>query len=903
MIFPNNKTVPLSKDIGCSSTFLESLGISDPRTDLDTVLTAIDLALSLEIETRTLQIDAINARMDQHLASNTAHQAVDLVNSPSGNLAATNVQAALDELQSDVDTRALQSDHLAEVSARTAGDLSLQQQVDGERSPLRMTSSGTVVNVAGARSFRQSASGAISNLVVPNGSMLAQFGGASIDFSSGVITYSDSSTEAFDRIDFTANAGKYAKYAIVLLPGEPNTLLIIAGTSIAASPDAAEEPAFSGGIPIGFITVKDDGTGSVGTIEALSSANVAQAVSVGADTSGDEASPLDPNIDELFVYYTRSDFSLENKSFFGSTTGVDQVLGLKKIVLNSGDEFVSSVLSGPQFKSDSVVIDSAQARLLYSVGKTDKSPTVYMSRDGGSSWTSADVYLPGSETAASYHGDVVIAETSFDATPLAQFGAASLLSVSAKKVALVFSLDFDATVSAVSAEAFITGSTGLVRASLHSVNFGIPQSQLAASLDEYAIGSEITGTASKKTFSITPVLIKAGQQYAIVLEAIASDGDVGVKKTSAGTGANISSATNAGFGWTASGDQLSGSVEGAGADLVLKVVSSTDESEFLGFGVNYCSLAPESTEQGSSSFEDHVVTAAEAASGVVELSTVRFSPGERQLRAVRSGLLLISPDFVEIASNRVGFQPGELTAGEHLRFFVQYGVVGTDNKALSRLNALFDVVVGTTQQVADGIATTSSILDAMAAVPEGGTIFWLSGTYTGNLVINKTVRIVGKGYGVRLNGSLFFQSASNCEVEGIRVSGNIQFDALSSKNYFRGWQDAGFTLTDLGSANNYFTPAPLYPPTPSITGTDIDWSTGVQFKVTLNSSRTFTFSNAADGQAIVVVVTAVGGVNAVFPATVVWPGGLAPTQTANKTDIYTFMKVGSVIYGSAVSGY
>lgn len=54
-----------------------------------------------------------------HESDVTAHPASSIVNTPSGNLAATEVQAALNELQSDIDTRATSSDLTTHTSAST----------------------------------------------------------------------------------------------------------------------------------------------------------------------------------------------------------------------------------------------------------------------------------------------------------------------------------------------------------------------------------------------------------------------------------------------------------------------------------------------------------------------------------------------------------------------------------------------------------------------------------------------------------------------------------------------------------------------------------------------------------------------------------------------------------------
>lgn len=84
-------------------------------------------------------------------------------------------------------------------------------------------------------------------------------------------------------------------------------------------------------------------------------------------------------------------------------------------------------------------------------------------------------------------------------------------------------------------------------------------------------------------------------------------------------------------------------------------------------------------------------------------------------------------------------------------------------------------------------------------------------------------------------------------------------------------------------------------------GTSVDWSLSSSFSKTLSANTTFTFANATDGQVIVMTVLNTASNYTVTWPTVSWSGGSAPTQTTGaKTDVYTFMKVGSTIFGSAV---
>lgn len=85
-----------------------------------------------------------------------------------------------------------------------------------------------------------------------------------------------------------------------------------------------------------------------------------------------------------------------------------------------------------------------------------------------------------------------------------------------------------------------------------------------------------------------------------------------------------------------------------------------------------------------------------------------------------------------------------------------------------------------------------------------------------------------------------------------------------------------------------------------VSGTSIDWSTGGVFTYTVASSVTFTFANVTAGRVIKVVITGDASHTVTWP-TVKWPGGVAPTQTLSKIDVYTFIGMSSgAIMGSAV---
>ena len=86
----------------------------------------------------------------------------------------------------------------------------------------------------------------------------------------------------------------------------------------------------------------------------------------------------------------------------------------------------------------------------------------------------------------------------------------------------------------------------------------------------------------------------------------------------------------------------------------------------------------------------------------------------------------------------------------------------------------------------------------------------------------------------------------------------------------------------------------------------IDWSAGNVFTKTVVADTAFSFTNVRDGQTIIVCIKQGGsGGNAVGFFGVVWSGGVAPvaTATAGKSDIFTFIRAGVIIYGTVQKNF
>lgn len=116
---------------------------------------------------------------------------------------------------------------------------------------------------------------------------------------------------------------------------------------------------------------------------------------------------------------------------------------------------------------------------------------------------------------------------------------------------------------------------------------------------------------------------------------------------------------------------------------------------------------------------------------------------------------------------------------------------------------------------------------------------------------------------------------------------------------------SGGIVTASGTAtlSNKTLTSPIYTEA-AIAALDIDWATAVTFRKTLSANSTFTFSNLADGKQINVALTNTASNYTVTWPTVTWAGASTPVQTVGaKTDIYTFIRINGVVYGSVIQNF
>jgi hypothetical protein len=173
----------------------------------------------------------------------------------------------------------------------------------------------------------------------------------------------------------------------------------------------------------------------------------------------------------------------------------------------------------------------------------------------------------------------------------------------------------------------------------------------------------------------------------------------------------------------------------------------------------------------------------------------------------------------------------------------------------------------------------------------GGDVFG-PGTSTDNTIArwNGTAGDAIQGTGIVIDDS---NNVSG--VEDLTIDGTLDFSGATFASALP-VAGGGTASTTAAAARVALNPACV-----QISASAIDWSLSEKFYKTLSANTTFTFSNATDGQTIVVALTNTASNYTVTWPTVAWTAATAPTQTTGaKTDIYTFIKVGSTVYGSAV---
>jgi hypothetical protein len=692
---------------------------------------------------------------------------------------ATKVQDYLDNLVAEY-----RNADIVEAAERFSQDSLINSRIDTEIAQLRATANNPnnkVVNIASSIATRPDG----TQLRLPNGSLLTDFTGGSINFATGAVT---GSVGSFSRINFSGQAGKWAKYSLILLPTQPDAVLVVPGINYYASLSAAQndtsDPSVSGGIPIAIICVQDNGSGGTGTINDIAQSHIMQVRASGSGSGGSgSGSPLDPDQESNYAFYARSDFSVDKKLFYGSISGsaVDQILGLGRISFTGNGIFNSSNLVGEQQRQEANVINRATVKLRYDSNFKDPAPIVSLSRNGGITYQTATLSNPASST------ELWLADATWSSQESGQ-NTTTATPISDRMISTSFSPAYDQVVTSFAVYMRTASSSGTITAYIRNTASGgiIPTTVVAQSAVVLNCGADIVNTFAYFTFPISAVTLKAGTTYALTVEGssgVTISSVLGSTSLSNSLGFVFDGAVNSGSGWSGNPSGIPVIVNSAGTDLRLRVQSSvpTTEHRLLGFGVDFVLVGP-ATVSGMFGQEARTITATEASTGIVTFSSLTYVPGARQLYAKSLGHLYMGPeDFVELAPNQIQFTPGFFIAGQVVVFFVAYGLVdGTSSESLPKINALEEIIVGTPAQVSAGMAGYSNLQGAISIASPGQRIALLRGVFTGPITIDREVHIYGRGRGSEISGTITISSTGGgTSIKNCRLNGNTSIDTLA----------------------------------------------------------------------------------------------------------------------------
>ena len=452
---------------------------------------------------------------------------------------------------------------------------------------------------------------------------------------------------------------------------------------------------------------------------------------------------LDPSPESTFTYYTRSDFTFDRATFFGSTTGTNNILTAGKIVLNATQQFISANLVGSVMIADAPIVNAAQANILYNPGFIDSSPTVSISRDGGNSWVAA--------WQQTVSGKAVVADVLFpsSSSPLFDAGTPNGTQTAAFYIAEIFQPTFHTTFTAFGAYVKLASasSSGTVVGKLMAVAGGVPTTTIATSRETLVVGQDITTTSAYKVFSFANVVLHPDTQYALVLYSTGMAVNLSADQATSAPAYILGSATSAnGSSWTGSGStDLAFQIYGTGIDVQLKVVSGTASSELVGFGVEMVLDTP-TTYAGDASFETRVITATEATTGTITLYSVRFTPGTHQLHCNVSGHDFVAPSFSELGGGVVQFPINFFSTGDVANFYVTYGLTNLSNVPVTINNMVSSNSTLGSVTIPSGFTLDKPWMD----IPAGATVsgsgnIETTGTITGAGILASSGTVLSTG--------------------------------------------------------------------------------------------------------------------------------------------------------------
>jgi hypothetical protein len=134
------------------------------------------------------------------------------------------------------------------------------------------------------------------------------------------------------------------------------------------------------------------------------------------------------------------------------------------------------------------------------------------------------------------------------------------------------------------------------------------------------------------------------------------------------------------------------------------------------------------------------------------------------------------------------------------------GSIDTNSVNSAKLLSFYDAIVGSTAEVASGVAQYDNLQAAHNAVPTKGTILVLKSATTGPLIISKNVSIFGQGWGSQISAAVQLQNTANfCTIKNVRFMANVTVDVGSIGHHITDvFVASGFSINDANpfGANN-----------------------------------------------------------------------------------------------------
>lgn len=780
-ILPNSRTAPQAKDLSLNTAVSLKIGAS-AREDLDSVITKTDIAINAEATARAAADVVLQTNIDNHINdTSAAHMASAIGFTPAGTVGSTDVQAAISEVATEYIAAVG-----AEATLRSNADIALGARIDVEIQPLRLLATSPTANTTiTIKSSQTTRIDGTKIRTVSGGSTSDFLTDATINFATGSVT---GNVNAFTLLNFTGNAGKYGKYALVLLSTHPDYVSVLPGTSFGTTADNTTDPSFIGGTAIGIVTVLDDGSGGIGTINAITQSLLTQSTAPVVDFNLNTGI-LTPSPgysilihDPLESVRNGTDDTIDNSLSQAAYTSQHSLYQIscdktKTVSSNSGTSILINATPGfVVHPGDVIYVTSGVEAGTWRFVSTVSTPTSFVID------TSFNTNL--------VPGVTLMLSQAVHTKDLAGFGSASELNRPG-----------DSFPSTDILQCLISYSDSL------STNDEIADLNSQARIVSSASNSGtqfLVGTPTSDTFTqnvltrptgvglITDYVLKTNaSQQRLFLVFFANPNNASVTNT-----CNL-------LDYDCNFYVDPGVVNGGTLATAYGVSDNSSPSYNMVIatsGTTHCDLIW--------SINDSVDIG-----GVGSQISVKVN-GQDVPKFINSSITPSSQLSYSIASDingikrRVQFNADLSITSVDIMIIKMVGISETGFIQTNKLNGLYDAIVGSAAQVSSGMATHSTLQAAHDALISGCNILVLNNVVlSGSSTLSKRLMISGKGGGSVLTGSLTLNSgAAGSIIKHLKVVGAVQFNAGADKCFMSEcYQDSAYSLSnDVSNVSNVF---------------------------------------------------------------------------------------------------